>query len=244
MKCKKKYVILVIAIILMGSALCGILVWTNTTYKPTNLLFDYVKESDYIQVGDFYVFKPHDNEQLKNTGIVLYPGALVEPLAYGYYGKALAEHGYLVAIPRVRLNLSITDNDKASEVIALYPEISNWYIGGHSMGGVSAAFYAQKHPSIKGIILLASYPSKSTDLSHTSLEVLSLYGEKDGLTSLEDIEASKKNLPCTATFVPLKGGNHAQFGIYGAQKGDLPAGIDVITQQQQMIDATLMFLGQ
>lgn len=240
MKSKRIKYLLISFLILCTVSIGGVLIWTHNTYEPTEMLQDLVSENDYKKLEDFYVFEPKGKE--KKTGIVLYPGALVEPLAYGYYANALSKEGYLVAIPDVNLNLSITESDKAAEFIALHPDITNWYVGGHSMGGVSATMYANKNKEIDGVILLGSYPASSTDLSDTPLKVLSIYGEKDGLTSIEDIERSKQNLPSTTVFEEIRGGNHAQFGMYGEQKGDQVPDIDVIEQQNKIIQSTLEFL--
>jgi hypothetical protein len=44
--------------------------------------------------------------------------------------------------------------------------------------------------------------------------------------------------------VPIKGGNHAQFGWYGAQEGDNPATISREEQQAQILTATLALLSK
>ena len=119
-------------------------------------------------------------------------------------------------------------------------EIEDWYVAGHSMGGVSATYYAEDNQDvIDGVILLGSYPSKSTDLSDNSQEVISIYAENDGLTTLDNVENSKKNLPQDTIFVEIKGGNHAQFGMYGEQKGDNKAEISAKEQQDEIINIIL-----
>lgn len=236
MKKKKilKYSIFTIIALLIVSLL-GILMWTNNTYKPSSELLELVSESDYTKDGDFYVFESKDKSNGK--GIVIYPGALVEPLSYGYIANELSKEGYLVAIPEVNLNLSITENNKAEEFIKNNTDITDWYVAGHSMGGVSATYYAEDNQDIvDGVILLGSYPSKSTDLSDNNQTVLSIYAENDGLTTLDDVEESKKNLPQDAAFAEIKGGNHAQFGMYGEQKGDNKAEISAKDQQDEIIN--------
>ena len=236
MKKKKvfKYSIFTIIALLVVS-LSGILIWTNNTYKPSLELLGLVTESDYTKEGDFYVFEPKDESNGK--GIVIYPGALVEPLSYGYIANELSKEGYLVAIPEVNLNLSITENNKAEEFIKNNTDITDWYVAGHSMGGVSATYYAEENQDIvDGIILLGSYSSKSTDLSDNNQTVLSIYAENDGLTTIDDVEESKKNLPQDSVFVEIKGGNHAQFGMYGEQKGDNKAEISAKDQQDEIIN--------
>lgn len=239
MKKKKilKYSILTIVLLLVVSV-SGVLIWTNNTYNPTSELLSLVSESDYIKDGDFYVFKPKNESNGK--GIVIYPGALVEPLSYGYIANELSKNGYLVAIPEVNLNLSITENNKASEFIVNNKDIKEWYVAGHSMGGVSATYYAEDNQDvIDGVILLGSYPASSTDLSDNSQKVISIYAENDGLTTLDNVENSKKNLPQDTIFIEIKGGNHAQFGMYGKQKGDKNAEISSKEQQDEIINIIL-----
>ncbi|OON97591.1 MAG: hypothetical protein ATN31_08060 [Candidatus Epulonipiscioides saccharophilum] len=186
------------------------------------------------------------NKNKENIGLIIYPGALVEPEAYSYYASELATAGYLVTTLKVNLNLSIFDSNKAGEVMSEFPNIERWYLVGHSMGGVSAAMFTKnnyKDKDIEGLILLASYTNKNNDLSQIAdLSVLSIYAELDGLATIEDILSNKKYLPQNTTFHLIKGGNHAQFGLYGDQSGDLPAILSPIDQQNEIIKTTLKFL--
>jgi hypothetical protein len=55
-------------------------------------------------------------------------------------------------------------------------------------------------------------------------------------------ESSKPYLPGDTTFVSLVGGNHAYFGSYGFQKGDMEADMSPDEQQQQIVYANVSFL--
>ena len=48
----------------------------------------------------------------------------------------------------------------------------------------------------------------------------------------------------TENTVEIEGGNHAQFGNYSPQKGDLPAAISAEKQQKQTVKAIRNFLAQ
>lgn len=74
--------------------------------------------------------------------------------------------------------------------------------------------------------------------------MLSIYGEQDGLSTLEDIEKSRLQFSRDATFVEIKGGNHAQFGLYGDQKGDGQAEIEPLEQQHQVIEALTKWINE
>jgi hypothetical protein len=95
---------------------------------------------------------------------------------------------------------------------------------------------------VGGLALWASYPASGDDLSSQDLEVVSIFGTRDGLSSLEEIEASEELLPSNTTFVPIEGGNHSQFGWYGFQSGDNPAVISHEDQNQLTVDSTLALL--
>jgi pimeloyl-ACP methyl ester carboxylesterase len=140
-------------------------------------------------------------------------------------------------------NLAIFGVDLANNVINAYPGIGAWAIGGHSLGGSMAASFAYKYPgAVEGIVLWASYPSASDNLSSRGLRAVSIYATLDGLTSLADINASRAVLPPDTSFVGIVGGNHAQFGWYGPQPGDNAATISREDQQAQIIEATANLL--
>lgn len=159
-------------------------IWAEQTYEASDQLSDIPERQ-----GDWLIFEP-DGEP--KAGVVLYPGAKVEPEAYSYIGNHLQEQGYLTAVPSMRFNFPILEAQKADAILERYP-LDEWFIGGHSLGGVAASAYAgENQKQLSGLFFLASYPSDQDDFSGTDFPVLSIYGEKDGLTTLSDIE--KRNI--------------------------------------------------
>jgi pimeloyl-ACP methyl ester carboxylesterase len=178
-----------------------------------------------------------------STGLVLYPGGLVNPVAYAPVARAIAAEGFRVVVVPMPLNLAVVAPDRAAEVIRAFPEVRTWAVGGHSLGGAMAARYADRRPEqVKGLVLWAAYPAGGNDLSQRSLAVVSIYGSRDGLATADDIDASRALLPATTTWVEIDGGNHAQFGWYGAQARDLEATISRESQQAQVVAATVGLL--
>ena len=119
------------------------------------------------------------------------------------------------------------------------------------MGGVGASSYVRDFTeNIVGVVLWASYPSETFRIDDKDLSVISIYGTKDGLATIdEDIEPSKEHLPPDTQFEPIEGGNHTQFGWYDTspdplQPGDNPADITREEQQAQIVQATAGFLDQ
>ena len=105
------------------------------------------------------------------------------------------------------------------------------------------ARYAYHHPEkVYGLVLMAALPGAGVDLSEAKLAVASIYGELDGLASVDEIEEPFDRLPPNSDNVLIVGGNHAQFGWYGPQTGDNPAGIGHQEQHEQVIQATFAIL--
>lgn len=196
-----------------------------------------------VQQSSWIVFQPA--AATPTTGLIIYPGGRVDERAYAPAAHALAAQGYLVVLVPMPLNFAIFASDRASDVIAAFPAIQRWAIGGHSLGGAMAAQLAHKHPDqIDGLVLWASYPPGGVSLADRSLRVASIFGTRDGVALPEDIEASRPLLPPDTTWVAIEGGNHAQFGWYGSQSGDLQATISHVEQQAQTVAATLAVLQQ
>jgi predicted alpha/beta-hydrolase family hydrolase len=196
-----------------------------------------------VETRPWLVFRPTDPQP--STGLILYPGGRVDCRAYAPAAQAIAAKGYLVAIVPMPLNLAVFGAGKAEAVINAHPEVTRWAIGGHSLGGAMAAQFARRQPDqIRGLVLWASYPSGSDDLSGSSLLVTSISGTRDGLSTPAKIEASRPLLPADTQWVAIDGGNHAQFGWYGRQAGDGEATIGREEQQRRIVEATLELLGR
>ncbi len=165
------------------------------------------------------------------AGFIFYPGGKVEHTAYVPLMRALAARGMLCVLVKMPLRLAVLDSNAADGVQELYPEVKDWYIGGHSLGGSMAAAYLEKNSDdFCGLVLLGAY--STADLSDTSLSVLSLYGSEDGVMNAEKYEKNKQNLPEDFTEIEIEGGCHAYFGTYGAQKGD---GTPTLTNTEQIL---------
>jgi pimeloyl-ACP methyl ester carboxylesterase len=123
--------------------------------------------------------------------------------------------------------------------------VDHWVLGGHSLGGSMAANYLFTHQDqVDGLVLLASYPAESNDLTDYSGAVATISATLDGLSTPGMIEASVKLLPAQTVQTVIIGGNHAYFGWYGDQKGDNAATITRFEQQVIVIQSTVNLLDQ
>jgi hypothetical protein len=185
--------------------------------------------------------------EASTTGVFFQPGAKVDARAYAAVLRPLAQAGYTVVIPKQPLSIAFLATGAFESAQAANPQITEWVVGGHSLGGTVAAMDAEAHDSdtqapVTGLLLYASYPASDISTSFTG-DVLSVSGTKDGLATPADIEASKANLPADAAFTPIDGAVHAFFGDYGEQPGD---GTPTITHDQaraQISQASVDFVG-
>jgi hypothetical protein len=177
------------------------------------------------------------------TGVILYQGAKVDVSAYSVEAKILADNGYTVFIPKMPFDMAFFGINKADKIIENNPDISSWYMAGHSLGGSMAASYTSNHRDIiDGLILLASY--SADDLSAYTGKVISIIGTKDMGIDKEKLKQTNVNLPKDTEFYTIEGGNHSQFGDYGFQKGDNIADITLEEQLQLITNRMLEYLQQ
>lgn len=198
------------------------------------------KSSDtvkYIEGDSYFIVMPEESKKQADTGIIFYPGGLVEFQAYLPLMEKLAEKGAFCILVEMPFDFAFLDFQAAGRFLKLYPEIKKWYMAGHSLGGAMAASYISRHKKdFEGLILLAAYSTHN--IAKSDLKVLSIYGSKDGVLNRAHYDKYKKKLPPLGkglTEVIIEGGNHAQFASYGAQKGDYMP--DISCEKQMTITA-------
>ncbi|MFU8840050.1 MAG: alpha/beta hydrolase [Nitriliruptoraceae bacterium] len=178
--------------------------------------------------------------------VVFYPGARVHRDAYiATWAPIVAATDTLVLIPRMPLNLAIFGQNRASSLMEAHPEIESWWVGGHSLGGAMAASFAGDQPpgDLDGLVLWGAYATEGAGLAdRDDLTVLSVSGSRDGLSTPTDIAERRPLLPDDAIMVEVEGMNHAQFGRYGPQRGDLPATIHDDEATSRLLEAHLSVL--
>ena len=176
-----------------------------------------------------------------DRALIFYPGAKVEAAAYAPLMHTLAAGGLDICLVEMPLHIAFFGVNAAEQCMAAFPA-AEWYIGGHSLGGVVAAMYAGARPeAIRGLVFLASYPSVPLP---EGLRSLSVYGDRDRVLNREKYNDSRPKLPPESEELVLAGGNHAGFGCYGPQRGDGEAGIPAAQQQADTARAILDWIGE
>lgn len=228
---KIKIVTIVIAsllIILVG----GFYIYTLDYYRADSIAIEAFSQNT-ISIQDneeMIVFYP-DKHQDNGVGFIFYPGGKVEASTYAPLLEKLSHEGITCVLIKMPFNLAVFDVDATDKVYNEFPEIENWYLGGHSLGGAMASSYVEKNSDkLRGLILLGAYP-----INDSEIPTLAIYGS-------EDQGLDKTKLEGTENKLEIVGGNHAYFGDYGEQEGDGTASITRQEQQAVAIDAIINFM--
>ena len=180
------------------------------------------------------------------TGLLFFPGALVESAAYAPLVHAVAAAGFpalLIELPR-RGAFGAADGpevpNRARTAMTRQSDVDRWVIAGHSLGGrVAATFVRSRNPQVAGLVLIGTSHPRDISLADVTFPVTRVYGTRDTVADVEKLERTRGNLPASTRMVRVDGGNHSQFGYYGFQPGDWPATISREAQQQLTLRAIL-----
>lgn len=235
--------LLAVAVILLLNS-CAIL---SQSYQPDRIaleLIDELEQEGRLSIERRYIrIDPHEAETTR--GIIFYPGAKVDPLAYVPLWERINRRGFSIFIADMPLDFAFLRIDAAADIQDQYPDISTWIISGHSLGGAMAGEHLKKNwQSFEALILIGSYLGSSMDLSEMDIPVLSIREELGLPGSQEKADAVRGNLPPHTIFEIIPGANHAQYGNYGIQKDDGQALISREEQQQISTELILEFLAE
>lgn len=241
--------VLLILLVMIAALAAAFAIYVNNYYHAGTVAKVYIENSEDIpfrltdrgvrvsKESNGYFFDGPGTD----TAIIFYPGAKVQTESYAPLLYLTAQYGYDCFLVDMPFRLAFFGMNRAEAVMKEHSGYQHWYMAGHSLGGAMAGNFAAEHQDqIDGVIFMAAYPTKSLKGSR----VLSLYGSKDGVLNREHYEDSMTYMPEDFTEVVIRGGNHAQFGDYGKQKGDGTATIGAIDQWTQTAEAIADFLAK
>lgn len=232
----KKHLLCVLLALLIPAA--GFLGYTAVYYHADERALPALESDGAVRVSatDYGWFFDGPAE---GAALIFYPGGKVEAAAYAPLLNRLAAEDCDVCLVSMPLRLAVLAPNRADAVMAEH-DYDAWYIGGHSLGGAVAGLYAASHPGeLRGLALLAAYPTRPLE---NELRVVTICGTEDGVIDRERLAEAARYLPENAERVELPGGNHAQFGSYGPQRGDGAAQISPEEQWAQTAAILSAFL--
>ena len=235
---KNKKILLFVLILLL--LIIYVYFYLNKYYEADKVVNDYLSSNNDIKISfknDYYYFDGSGEE----NALIFYPGGKVEYTSYAPLLYKLASNGIDCFLVHMPFNLSILNKNKADEILHENYNYKKWYIGGHSLGGAVASMYVSSNNEIDGLILLSAYSNKKLP---NNIDVLSIYGTKDGILNMEKYNENKKFFNNNTTQKVIEGANHSQFGNYGLQKGDNEASISRDKQQDETVNYILEFINK
>ncbi len=230
------------------------IVWSLIAYGATGEARAAIESTSAVAVSDhdgYWKFQP---KQAASVGLLFFPGALVDPVAYAPLAQAIAGRGYTVLLVRVprRGAFGGAESDELSRRYrrairdaAQAGGPGRWVVAGHSRGGVIAANVLRRPPEgITGLVLIGTSHPRDFSLAHLRIPVTQIFGTRDTIADVDKVVAARSNLPPSTAIVQIDGGNHSQFGSYGFQPGDWPASISRAQQQRRIADAIVETLSR
>jgi hypothetical protein len=205
-----------------------------------------IVSDDEVRVTDIGYGWYFDGEGTRDL-MVFMGGAEVDERAYAPLARGLAEAGVDVCVVRAPLHFALLALDGPARPIGeLVQESDRGYerviVGGHSLGGLVAGWYASAHPDeVSALALLAAYTTRDID---DAVACLLVAGTEDGVLNWESYEWGKEHLSGGYREVLIEGGNHAQFGCYGEQFLDGQATVSGSEQVEQTVEAIRSFMGE
>lgn len=228
---KRLKLIIKSSILIIAILIVSFYIYTADYYKADEFAVQTTKSTEIKINGDLTILSPTTASQ---KGIIFYPGAKVEESSYLPLLEKLRRKGITCVVVKMPFHLAIFNKDGANDVLEKIPEMKQWYMAGHSLGGAMASSYASKHKDrIDGLILLGAYVYGDFPIAKT----VTIYGSEDTILNKSKIKYNEN------IFV-IPGGNHAQFGNYGYQKGDGKAAITADEQQEKTVDIILKFINK
>ncbi len=230
----------------------------SCSYQPTFNSSEIPSDIIITENRKLIEIKP-ESTPVAPTGLLFYPGGLVDNHAYNKLLSRFSRNGIFVVIVKMPANLAVFDIEAGISVIDNYPQITRWVVAGHSLGGAMAASLVNRNRELfDGIIFMDSYPPDGDGFADWRGVVLSLFSSKEKVSDSSRMSKTLSLLPpafwlttgermyphqksnYTVIHV-IEGGSHSLFGSYGPQDGDFTPTVSEYDFQSEVIENMLEF---
>jgi pimeloyl-ACP methyl ester carboxylesterase len=219
--------------------------WMVNSFRTQGVGEDMLHDSPAVRVSDGpAVLELAPKSPLGSSGLIFLCGSGVHPHAYVPLVRPIAEAGYPVFVVRLPYRFAMLESHKVEAIRRVeavrtaHPDVSRWVVAGHSLGGALAARIARAGFDAAYVLIGTTHP-KEADLSALAVPFTKVYATNDGVAPPEKVMANRGLLPAHTRWIPLRGGNHSQFGHYGHQLFDGKATIGRAEQQEATRQAIL-----
>ena len=133
---------------------------SSCSYLPELTLENSGIQNKLTETADCIVMQPAAGTA--TSALIFYPGGLVDPHVYLHWHDKLVTEtpGLMIITVKMPANLAVLGIQNGLKVMKDYPQIENWFVGGHSLGGTMGAELIAGNPEkIKALIFVASYPA-------------------------------------------------------------------------------------
>ncbi len=233
-------------VVLVALLMISTFIYVNDYYHSAEGNEVYLESTELVEISEIKEGLFFDGTGTEKA-LIFYPGGKVEYTAYAPIVRGLAENGIDCFLVKMPGNLAVFGVDKAEGIMERYKGYKDWYMAGHSLGGAMAASYVAEHlGDFAGLTLLGAYTTENLipesgdrDEVREDFWVNVIYGTEDHVMNANKLAESYELMPPKSNVDVLTGGNHAQFGNYGIQKGDGAAFVSQEEQWKYTIEAIL-----
>lgn len=221
----KKAAVIGLILIVLGAGAFWLYVQTQTSQAEADYLAMIMADNTVTisEESSHFLIRPADFKP-GQPPIIYYPGGLVAPEAYLYkMGRTAACLQTNIYIIKAPFNAAIFDINAAGRIIDKY-DLEKAWVGGHSLGGISACRFVADNPeNVYGLFIFGSYCDQY--IGRFEGPVVSVMGLQDGVINWDNYRDAKSNLPRNASILEFEGLNHSDFGSYGLQDNDGPSSL-------------------
>jgi len=233
-------------LVLVVAAFAWLWFWGNSRHAspaPEALAALVTDASVAVEPGDYLVFRPSADPP--RMGVIFYPGANCDVRGYAPVLRRIAAAGYFVVDVPMPLEFAFLAPNRALDVQAAYPQISQWAIIGHSLGGAMAASFVYNHPdAVRGLVIWDSFPAPNNSLADFPRPVWHVHRATPEGAPPASFAERRSYFPPSSTWVPIPGGIHMYFGAFegGGYVEDWQPSISRQEHQDRAVAATLQAL--